>query len=122
MRLIDADAYQEMAFQRNFDGLMSEEALFNINLLIDKQPTIEAPEQKHCEWVKCSDRLPKDCETVLTYDGYDYTVAVFVDGHFVDGMTHNNAFITHWMPLPDAPTIEVPEQKYGKWLKPGLRF
>ena len=51
MRLIDADAYQEMAFQRNFDGLMSEEALFNINLLIDKQPTIEVPEQKHGKWI-----------------------------------------------------------------------
>ncbi len=51
MRLIDADAYQEMAYQRNFDGLMSEEALFNINLILDKQPTIEAQEQKHGRWI-----------------------------------------------------------------------
>lgn len=72
------------------------------------------------EWIKCSDRLPKDCETVLLYccEGicYGYFHArgriwffrdtLLDEGEIVHGHPTEGQ-VSHWMPLPKRPRMEA---------------
>lgn len=54
-------------------------------------------------WVKCSERMPAEGETVLVYmkepmhSATDYAIATY------DKYGFSRSRVTHWMPLPAAP-------------------
>lgn len=55
MRLIDADKMQELAFQFNFEGRITERELYLFNRAIEEMPTIDAVPVvrcKDCKWWK----------------------------------------------------------------------
>lgn len=61
------------------------------------------------EWVKCSDTMPHDNQSVLVcidgrevWDGFTYHDE---SGEFVDDycMSLVDEIITHWMPIPNPP-------------------
>lgn len=73
---------------------------------------------KGCEdskpkWIPVSERLPKHCETVLSYDGRHYRQVKtdFYDSCFecwysdMKNLLEENT-VTHWMPLPEPPKEE----------------
>ena len=61
------------------------------------------------EWISVEDRLPNIGQNVLTYDGHNRVFCSVRQNHqFKIHYTvwdHDN--VTHWMPLPEPPTIEV---------------
>lgn len=59
-------------------------------------------------WIKCEDRLPNECDTVLLYvndDEYPYIVTGWLDTdrEFSDGKNCLSDYVTHWQPLPQPP-------------------
>jgi len=58
------------------------------------------------EWISVEDRLPKNGDPVLYYDGYFSFLGHIDNGYrwhsFYDGDRH--CHVTHWMPLPEPPT------------------
>lgn len=59
-------------------------------------------------WIKCEDRLPSECDTVLLYvndDEYPYIVTgwLYTDREFYDGQNCLSDYVTHWQPLPKPP-------------------
>lgn len=63
------------------------------------------------EWISVKDRLPEECQTVLAFDqneGFS-VLAFYIDTMYgkswLDevGNTINFGWVTHWMPLPEAP-------------------
>lgn len=57
-------------------------------------------------WIKCSERMPEDVNTVITSNGIDIGHAWWDgDRWFEDDPVAEG--ITHWMPLPAAPEQEV---------------
>ena len=68
------------------------------------------------EWIKCSDRYPPECESVLIYSkGFTPISAYLVcerenapPGWHVNDWVESNMFwswavVTHWMPVPAPP-------------------
>ena len=69
------------------------------------------------EWIKTSDRLPRDCEKVLlcTKDKAVSSGYMIIDGDGVVGVNYSGTTaniktwgirgidFTHWMPLPEPP-------------------
>lgn len=63
------------------------------------------------EWIKCSERLPKDSRDVIIYTdtGIVGVGFCFVDaGKWVHLCAGGGMYVTvkYWMPLPDAPEVE----------------
>ena len=66
---------------------------------IDAMPTIEVP-----TWIPVTERLPKASQSVFVTYLFDGRARVDID-NYIDGLRwlkHRN--VTHWMPLPEAPT------------------
>lgn len=71
------------------------------------------------EWIKCSERLPKNNEYVLVWDSSYIFISKFVQttdkrhkirsGYFEDNHGYMN-IVTHWMPLPELPPKNEEEQ------------
>lgn len=63
------------------------------------------------KWIKCSERMPGDFEDVLVTDGcYVEVMWLDCDGYWdswVDGCYRTVCpdDITHWMPLPEPPSL-----------------
>lgn len=67
--------------------------------------------QKEVEWISVDDRLPdKDGVFIVALEESGYENLVYFDvRQYVDGKWLNipNKFtVTHWMPLPDPPTMK----------------
>ena len=67
------------------------------------------------EWISVEDRLPEENQSVWVYGGdsyesYGMAFAIYSDGQFYDGQVCTdkefNSDVTHWMPLPPAPTAD----------------
>ncbi len=64
------------------------------------------------EWIKVSDRLPKDHETCLLFDGEEINIGCcWIDregliSQWVDCHLYALVNITHWMILPPLPKDE----------------
>ena len=63
-------------------------------------------------WIKCEDRLPNECDTVLLYlndDEYPYIVTGWLDTdrEFSDGKNCLSDYVTHWQPLPQPPEEQI---------------
>ena len=57
-----------------------------------------------CKWIPVTERLPEPIDDVLVVIHNDMGVTVDMDWRTYDGRwAHNDEFVTHWMPLPDAP-------------------
>lgn len=72
------------------------------------------------EWIKCSDRMPEEMQTVLFFDKYDTgdtrikcgwwsarswrPNAEVEENGFIESITPNA--VSHWMPLPELPEVE----------------
>ena len=57
-------------------------------------------------WIPCSERLPKDEESVLTYKNGIIEVQEYEkrrNGWVSGGWFWSAATVTHWMPLPELP-------------------
>ena len=55
-------------------------------------------------WIPCSERLPEDGETVLTYKNGRFEVQEYEmgrNGWICGGWFWSLATVTHWMPLPE---------------------
>lgn len=50
MRLIDADAMRKYAYQRNWDGKITDYHLALVNHLLSRQPTVDAEPVRHGHW------------------------------------------------------------------------
>ena len=62
------------------------------------------------EWIKCSERMPDDFEEVLVSDGANVEVMWRDCDGFWDCWAPRNSNIdtddvTHWMPLPEPPSL-----------------
>lgn len=65
------------------------------------------------EWIKCSDRLPEDCETVLAFDNLKYMVCYVLYSKYSEAVCWVNddncdenfpiGHFTYWTKLPEAP-------------------
>lgn len=146
MRLIDADALLDSlheslgnakkwevksSFAKDDEARTRAEATIasftECCLRIKAQPTIDAVEVKHGEWVSVKDRLPEDGQEVLVYavgkaDGFIGNSVTTISERFIfrlfpwsDGVEEwrspweyfdSNYEITHWMPLPKQPKGE----------------
>ena len=56
-----------------------------------------------CDWVKCSERLPKHGDMVLVFNGNSIEIDALATGEFSFECWCDS--VTHWMPLP-APPVE----------------
>ena len=69
--------------------------------------------ESESEWISVEDsRKPKDAERVLLY--IDYVGGIQVTGYLLNGVWNLPNFIrdkipTHWMPLPQSPSIKTPK-------------
>ena len=63
--------------------------------------------QSSTEWISVKDNPPRDCETVLTWDGHCVRSAeiLCVEEDKVVFLDVDVCFsgVTHWMPLPETP-------------------
>ncbi len=60
------------------------------------------------EWIKCSDRMPPECQMVLVMCDGDYDFGNIIGGVMKifcmgDWKIIHNAEVTHWMSLPEPP-------------------
>ena len=108
MRLIDADKLQQRIIDEkdeiitdNHHAIGMHNGLTLAQAMIINAPTIEVP-----RWIPVSERLPEDGQIVLTCKNgicevqtYEARRNGWVSGRIFWSM----AFVTHWMPLPDAP-------------------
>lgn len=74
-------------------------ALARIALAV-KTSNLNSPETPD-GWVSCNERMPENNEQVLTWNGQYKTTDLFLAGSF---LCNKPNLITHWMPLPAAPT------------------
>lgn len=57
--------------------------------------------RKQSEWISVEDRLPKQWQYVLVFDGFEIgTDFIASSGMWYE---HDHKDITHWMPLPEPP-------------------
>ncbi|KAA8563246.1 hypothetical protein FX985_03314 [Pseudomonas extremaustralis] len=61
------------------------------------------------DWIKCSERLPDDCKKVIVWVSRFGYYPDYIDcAHRQDGKWNahegNYQSITHWQPMPEAPT------------------
>lgn len=104
MRLIDADALKT-DLTRFYDGVVTAKQL------IDEQPTVSG-------WISVKDRLPEEHVDEHQYEFEHYLCAtvwndvrMFGFGtrigddkqHFWSGNSIWDDWVTHWMPMPEAP-------------------
>lgn len=114
MRMIDADALQELCNKRIKDTWNSgvapvswAAAYADFKDDIDSVPTITPPN----EWVSVEERLPNDKQIVLFHqkDGFIYCAEYFEGNKilssawFIDNDSWDAEEVTHWMPLPAPP-------------------
>lgn len=78
-------------------GLYASEMRLTVEPLYLEEPKYQATAEG---WVECRDRMPKDYEAVLAWDGTYKRVLFTRRGHWQCWQQKN---ITHWMPLPNAP-------------------
>lgn len=67
------------------------------------------PPRGKCEWIKVSDRLPKQiAEAHLVHEEYLGVHVSFYDGARKWTHPFYNTFrnVTHWMPLPEPPEMD----------------
>lgn len=57
-------------------------------------------------WISVDERLPEDEEEVLAHGKDCVSIGAWIDGRWEDqnGWTFDPLSISHWMPLPAAPT------------------
>jgi len=56
------------------------------------------------KWIKCSERMPENEQTVLVWHGhYEYQEILEWTGKQWSPLYYSPYRITHWMPLPDPP-------------------
>lgn len=68
---------------------------------------VEKPAQGFGEWISVEERMPKELQTVIIYNG-DVDVAYYGYGYFetIDQYeTYIIDGVTHWMPLPEPPKV-----------------
>ena len=68
---------------------------------------------ERARWIPCSERLPEDEETVLTYKNGRFEVQEYEKGRngwICGGWFWSLATVSHWMPLPEPPE----EDKNGR--------
>ena len=53
------------------------------------------------EWINVKNKLPKDYQTVLAYDGEGIVITCYFGNSAGFGITG----ITYWMPLPEPPDL-----------------
>ena len=62
------------------------------------------------EWIKCSERLPKEHEWILiaSYRYQAVTTGIYMDGKFVNPDLNylEHADVSHWRELPEPPAQE----------------
>jgi len=95
MRLIDADAITE-------DERQEHGFFYNSDLqeLLDEQPTIEPQ-----KWIPCSERLPKQQQTVLIQDFGQITLGYLNAENRWRNLANLDDYlkgVVAWMPLPES--------------------
>ena len=56
------------------------------------------------KWIKCSERMPENDDTVLTWNGDTFQVDRFDVNGLVHGIWHEQRLdVTHWQPLTEPP-------------------
>lgn len=61
------------------------------------------------EWISVKDELPQDKQWVLVFEN-DIYLCKFIEtskkeGYFTDNECDFFSDVTHWMPLPEEPTV-----------------
>lgn len=73
MRLIDADAFQDHAYQRRFDMAINERELTLINYMLAKEPTIDPVQHEHWERKKMLNSITGIWKSVCMCSGCRHT-------------------------------------------------
>lgn len=71
------------------------------------------------KWISVKDKLPTDLEEVMFFYTIDQHKKDIVCGHLENGIWHicylytsmklgNLVNVTHWMPLPEEPSVDQP--------------
>jgi len=55
------------------------------------------------KWISVKDRLPKEYESVLAFDGASIYIAHQFDGSWMEDRECMDINPSYWMPLPEAP-------------------
>ena len=70
------------------------------------------------EWIKCTEKMPKDSQRVLAWSTLGHSYAVYDYGMdrakgrrwwSISGVGFEANAVSHWMPLPDPPIEYQPK-------------
>lgn len=57
------------------------------------------------DWIKCSERMPENMDTVITSNGFDIGCQWWDGDSWQEWSSHDAVpgDVTHWQPLPEPP-------------------
>ena len=112
--LTNEEAWTLKQIDRNVDAIIRwiEKVDRLIPILMEQKSLAE--KQATSEWISVKDRLPEKYKLVLCYKDGKTRIGYYIGAEYVKGVaafadySHTRSFgVTHWMPLPEPPEVEV---------------
>ena len=106
VRLIDAEKCYCIAKAYHSDFEQNLANLHSLRELLDDCPTVDA-----MKWIPVTERLPEKEGTYLTYTDKErihLDCFCIYPNHGTQFWVGGNGTVTHWMPLPEPPKGEMP--------------
>lgn len=103
-----------------FDGVIDDDMEWRLHYALKKLPAADVVERPR--WIPVTERLPEERINPNTRD-FEYVLCTTIwgdvrpfkygtpigskDAHFWNGEGYVDAYVTHWMPLPEPPMEET---------------
>ena len=79
-----------------------------LNQRLDAIDVAQEALREQPRWISVEERLPKEYQHIIGWTSWREIGEVYFNGkHFVWDMDYDTADVTHWMPLPEPPEVEV---------------